>query len=75
MLRQHDFVAGKAHKKNAVCCPVAAMILATFAALSLEAILLPEMLPEFGHAQRSFLFNFLFSNLEGNGANKENNFH
>ena len=55
--------------------PVAAIVLATFAAISLEAILLPEMLPELGHAQCSFLFKILFSNLERNVANKENNFH
>ena len=55
--------------------PVTAIVLATFAAISLEAILLPEMLPELGQAQWSFLFNFLFLNLEGNGANNENNFH
>ena len=70
-LRQHDFVAGKTHKKKCNLLPVAAIVLATFAAISLEAILLPEL----GHAQWSFLLNFLFSNLEGIGSNKENNFH
>ena len=65
-------VAGKNHRKMQF---VATIVLATFVAIILEAILLPEMLPELGHAQRSFLFNFHFSNLEGNGVNKENNLY
>ena len=74
ILRQHDFVAGKTHKKCNLL-PVAALFLATFAAINLEAILLQKMLTELGHAHWSFLFNFLFLNLKGNGANKKNNFH
>ena len=69
------FCCQKDPQEKCSLLPVAAIVLATFAAISLEAILLPEMLPELGHAQWSFLFNFLFSNVEGNGANKENNFH
>ena len=69
------FCCQKDPQEKCSLLPVAAIVLVTFAAISLEAILLPEMLPELGHAQWSFLFNFLFSNVEGNGANKENNFH
>ena len=42
-----------------------------FVPIILEAILLPEL----RHANWSFLFNFLFSNLEGSGAKKEKMFH
>ena len=69
------FCCQKDPQEKCSLLPVAAIVLALFTTIMLEAILLPETLPELGHPQWSFLFNFLFSNLEGNDANKENNFH
>ena len=54
------FCCRKDPQEKCSLLPVAAIVLATFAAICLNAILLPELLPELGHAQWSFLFSFLF---------------
>ena len=62
-------------QKKCSLLPVAAIVLATFAAICLNAILLPELLPELGACSVEFSIQLPLYNAEGNGANKEKNFH